>query len=206
MAQLQSLKSSEQRFASPSRFLTIFHSPETAVKNWLFVSLLLASQLLAQSPADVPATHQEVQDLFTLMHVREQVGQVMEAIAIQQRAIIHDNLKRQTPRLSRQDLARLDQFTIDIMKDLPIDDTVEDMVPIYQRHLTKGDVEAMTTFYSSPTGQKLLREMPLMTVESMQAASPRIQALMDKVMERAAEMADDAKGKSAAPKSAPDKN
>jgi hypothetical protein len=64
----------------------------------------------------------------------------------------------------------------------------------------------MKTFYSSPTGQKLLREMPLMTVESMQAASPRIQALMDKVMERAAQMADDAKGKSAATKSATDKN
>ena len=171
------------------------------MKNWLLLSLLLASQLLAQSPADVPVTHQEIQDLFALMHVREQVGQVMEAIAIQQRAIIHDNLKRQTPRLTRQDLARLDQFTIDIMKDLPIDDTVEDMIPIYQRHLTESDVKAMTAFYSSPTGQKLLREMPGMTVESMQAASPRIQALMDKVMERAAEMADDAKGKSAAPKS-----
>ena len=171
------------------------------MKNWLLLSLLLASQLLAQSPADVPATHQEIQDLFALMHVREQVGQVMEAIAIQQRAIIHDNLKRQTPRLTRHDLARLDQFTIDIMKDLPIDDTVEDMIPIYQRHLTESDVKAMTAFYSSPTGQKLLREMPGMTVESMQAASPRIQALMDKVMERAAEMADDAKGKSAAPKS-----
>jgi glutamyl/glutaminyl-tRNA synthetase len=170
------------------------------VKNWLFLSLLLASQLLAQSPADVPATHEEIQDLFTLMRVREQVGQVMEAIAIQQRAIIHDNLKRQTARLTRQDLARLDQFTIDIMKDLPIDDTVEDMIPIYQRHLTKSDVEAMTTFYSSPTGQKLLREMPLMTIESMQAASPRIQALMDKVMEHAAQMADDAKRKSATPK------
>jgi hypothetical protein len=170
------------------------------VKNWLFLSLLLASQLLAQSPADVPATHEEIQDLFTLMRVREQVGQVIEAIAIQQRAIIHDNLKRQTPRLTRQDLARLDQFTVDIMKDLPIDDTVEDMIPIYQRHLTKSDVEAMTTFYSSPTGQKLLREMPLMTIESMQAASPRIQALMDKVMEHAAQMADDAKGKSATPK------
>jgi len=175
------------------------------VKNWLLLSLLLASQLLAQSPADVPASHQEIQDLFALMHVREQVGQVMEAIAIQQRTIIHDNLKRHTPRLTRQDLARLDQFTIDIMKDLPIDDTVEDMIPIYQRHLTKSDVEAMTTFYSSSTGQKLLREMPLMTVESMQAASPRIQALMDKVMERAAEMADDAKGKSATPKPPSDK-
>ena len=142
----------------------------------LFSVLFVASRLPAQSTEDVPATHQEIQDLFTLMRIREQVGQVMQAIALQQRAIIHDNLKRRNPRLTRKDLARLDRFTIAIMKDLHIDDTVEDMIPIYQKHLTKADVEAMTSFYSSATGQKLLREMPGMTVESMQAASPRIQA------------------------------
>ena len=153
----------------------------------------------SSSAAETPASRDDLKALFDLMHVREQVAQVMESIARQQRNIVHDNLKRQNPKLTRQDIARLDQFTIDIMKDLPIDDTVEDMIPIYQKHLTKNDVEVMTTFYSSPTGQKLVREMPVMTIESMQAASPRIQALMDKVMERAAEMADDAKGKPASP-------
>ncbi len=123
----------------------------------------------------------------------------MQFIAKQQRAIIHDNLKRQTPRVSPEDLARLDQFTTDIMKDLPVDGMLDDMVPVYQRHLTKSDVEAMSAFYSSPTGQKLLREMPAMTAESMQAASPRIQALMDKVMERARQMAQDNQGKKNTP-------
>ena len=123
----------------------------------------------------------------------------MQFIAKQQRAIIHDNLKRQTPRVSPEDLARLDQFTTDIMKDLPVDGMLDDMVPVYQRHLTKSDVAAMSAFYSSPTGQKLLREMPAMTAESMQAASPRIQALMDKVMERARQMAQDNQGKKNTP-------
>ena len=148
------------------------------------------------SPAETPASREDLKTLFDLMHVREQVAQVMESIARQQRNIIHDNLKRRNPKLSRQDIVRLDRFTIDIMKDLPIDDTVEDMIPIYQKHLAKNDVEVMTTFYSSPTGQKLVREMPVMTIESMQAASPRIQTLMDKVMERAAAMADEGKQKS----------
>ena len=110
------------------------------------------------------------------MHVREQVQPAMEFVARQQRAIIHDNLKRQTPRISPENLARLDQFTVDIMKDLPVDGMLEDMIPVYQKHLSKSDVEAISAFYSSPTGQKLLHEMPAMTAESMQAASPRIQA------------------------------
>ena len=41
-----------------------------------------------------------------------------------------------------------------------------DMVPVYQKHLSKSDVEEMIKFYSTPTGQKILREMPAMTAEA----------------------------------------
>jgi hypothetical protein len=167
------------------------------------VSLLIAmlvSPLCAQTAADSPATRDEILALFNLMHVREQVQPAMEFVARQQRAIIHDNLKRQTPRISPENLAKLDQFTTDIMKELPVDGMLEDMIPVYQRHLTKNDVDAMSAFYSSPTGQKLLHEMPAMTTESMQAASPRIQALMDQVMERARAMAKEDEQKGATPK------
>ncbi len=167
---------------------------------------LVVSPVWPQTSAETPATRDDILALFSLMHVRDQVEPAMQFIAKQQRAIIHDNLKRQTPRISPQDLARLDQFTTDIMKDLPVDGMLDDMVPVYQRHLTRSDVEAMSAFYSSPTGQKLLREMPAMTNESMQAASPRIQALMDKVMERAKAMSKENEQKGATPKSNNDKN
>jgi hypothetical protein len=84
---------------------------------------------------------------------------------------------------------------------------LDDMIPVYQKHLTKGDVDAMGAFYSSPTGQKLLREMPAMTAESMQAAGPRIQAMMEKVMDRAEKMAEEDRQKqSGSPPPATDKN
>ncbi len=172
-------------------------------KHWWAVILFLTLTLpmiFPQTSAEAPATRDDILALFNLMHVREQIEPAMQFIAKQQRAIIHDNLKRQTPRISPQDLARLDQFTTDIMKDLPVDGMLGDMVPVYQRHLTKSDVDAMSAFYSSPIGQKLLREMPAMTTESMQAASPRIQALMDKVMERARAMAKENEQKGATPK------
>jgi uncharacterized protein len=154
----------------------------------LVLFALTVPSLLAQTPADPPATRDDVLALFSLMHIREQVTSVMESVATQQRQIMHDNLKRQVPRVSPEEFARLDQFMADVMKELPIDGMIDDMVPVYQKHLSKSDVDAMTAFYSSQTGQKLLREMPAMTAESMQAASPRIQAMMDKVMERAREM------------------
>ena len=163
-------------------------------RRLLIISLIsaLASPVFAQT--DATPTHDDVLSLFNLMRVRDQVSMVMETIAKQQRTIVHDNLKRQSPRISPQDLARLDQFTIDILKDMPVEAMLDDMVPVYQRHLTKSDVDALITFYSSPAGQKLVREMPAMTLESMQAASPRLQEFMDKVMERAQAMAKERNG------------
>ena len=164
----------------------------------LCVLLLLCGVVTpALGQGNAPPTRQDVLGLFDLMHVREQVGPAMESIARQQRAIILDNLRRQNPHIPPRQLIRLDRFTTDILNELPIEAMINDMVPVYQKHLTKSDVDAMSAFYSSPVGEKLVREMPAMTIESMQAASPRIQTFMDKVMERAQAMASDQQEKKA---------
>lgn len=177
-------------------------------KRCLFVILLLSvgvSPLLAQS--DAPATREDVLKLFDVMNIRDQMRMVMESVAKQQRAMIHEALKKRSPQITGEDLARMDKFTTDIMKDMPIDSMIDDMIPVYQKHLTHGDVDAMSVFYSSPTGQKLLREMPAMTAESMQAAAPRIQAMMDKVMDQAEKMAkEDREKKTSSPEPATQKN
>ena len=72
---------------------------------------------------------------------------------------------------------------------MPIDGMLDDMVPVYQKHLSKTDVDAMVGFYSSPTGQKILGEMPAMTAEGMQAMQPRMRKMMDDAMERIEKMA-----------------
>jgi len=72
---------------------------------------------------------------------------------------------------------------------MPIDGMLDDMVPVYQKHLTKSDVHEMVSFYSSPTGQKILKEMPAMTTEGMQAVQPRLRKMMDEAMEKIDKMA-----------------
>jgi uncharacterized protein len=153
----------------------------------LFFSLALSS--VAQAPTELPATREDILKLFQVMNLTDQMRQVMDSIAKQQREMIHESIKRRSPQVTERELARLDQFTTEMMKELPIEGMLDDMIPVYQKHLTKADVEAMSVFYSSPTGKKMLREMPAMTAESMQAAGPRIQAMMEKVMDRADRMA-----------------
>ncbi len=163
-----------------------------------FVFLMIALPALAQvadSASAAPATRDDILKLFDTMHIRDQMRLVMDSVAKQQREMIREGLKKRAPQMTEQDLARLDQFTSDVLKDFPVDGMLDDMIPVYQKHLNKADVDAMNAFYQSPTGQKMLREMPAMTAESMQASSPRIQAMMDKVMERAEQLAREERNK-----------
>jgi uncharacterized protein len=157
---------------------------------WILALILILSAVVsvAQTP-DTPATREDILKLFDTMKIHEQMRLVMDSVLKQQRTMIHEAIRRHQPNVSEDELKHLDQFMTDIMKDMPVNELLDDMIPVYQKHLSKSDVGAMDAFYSSPTGQKLLREMPAMTAESMQAANPHMQAMMEKVMNRVEEEA-----------------
>jgi hypothetical protein len=171
-------------------------------------ALVLVTKAPAQSATpETPATREDVVKLFDQMHVQEQTRTAMESMMKQQRVMVRDMIRKRQPQISEDELKRLDAFTDDFIRELPVDEMLNDMIPVYQKHLTKGDVEAMYGFYSSPTGQKLLREMPAIMTESMQAVMPRMQQSMEKMTERAEKMAKEEEQKKT-PKPAPpaDKN
>ena len=89
----------------------------------------------------------------------------------------------------------MDAMSEQTMKDFPVDGMLDDMIPVYQKHLTKSDVQALISFYSTPTGQKMLRELPAMTAEGMQAVYPRIQKQMDETMRKVEQMEDEERQK-----------
>lgn len=168
-----------------------------------FLGLLLSSfASLAQSTVaeQGPATREDVVKLFDVMKIHDQVRAVMDSVMKQQRTMMHDMILKKYPDSSEEDMRGADAFLADFMKDFPMDAMLDDMIPVYQKHLSQADVAAMTSFYASPTGQKLVREMPAMTAESMQAMAPRLQSIMDSVMKRAERKAEEQHDKKAAPK------
>jgi uncharacterized protein len=154
---------------------------------WAVIVLVVlgASTLLAQAaPSDVPASKDDILKLFEVMQIRQQMRVVMQAVSEQQIAMVRDTARKRNPKITDREIGRLGDFMRELMKDFPVDELLDDMIPVYQKHLTKIDVGAMSAFYSSPTGQKLLRDMPAMTSESMQAAQGRMEKQMDIIMER----------------------
>ena len=87
--------------------------------------------------------------------------------------------------VTEEELARMDRESEDLIKNFPVDAMLSDMIPVYQRHFTKSEIDALIAFYSSPPGQKFLHEMPAVTAETMRAIYPRIQAEVDAVLKRA---------------------
>src|SRR5439155_13694987 len=61
-----------------------------------------------------------------------------------------------------------------ILMSMPFDEMMDAMVPTYQKHFTRGELDALTAFYSSPTGQKILREMPAIMSEAIDRKSTRL--------------------------------
>jgi len=144
---------------------------------------LLTAAALAQQ-ADTPATKDDILKLFRVMDTQDQMRQVMQQVIGQMADMNREVLKKRPSGVTEDDLAQMDREFKEVAKTYPVDQLMEDMVPVYQKHLTKADVDAMIAFYSSPTGKKLLREMPAMTSEGIQAAYPRMQKNLDAIMKR----------------------
>jgi len=151
------------------------------------VLMLPVATLAQQVTSQTPASRQQILKLFEVMHIRQQMRIMISGVMKQQASLFRDTIKQRYPQVTEEDLTHMDEFMLESMKDIPVDGMLDDMIPVYQKHLTQPDVEAMISFYASPTGQKLMQEMPAMTSEGMQAAYPRMQRQMEKIMQRVEE-------------------
>jgi hypothetical protein len=156
-------------------------------RKWLYLLIALfigSSTGLAQQIAPDAPSQDEVLNLFNVMRVREQTLEVMQKSEQQIKAITRDLVERRVPNITPLQLGQLDRMIGSLYENYPVDQILSDMVPVYQKHLTKSDLESVLAFYSSPVGQKLTREMPAMTAEAMQIASSRIQDDTEEIMRR----------------------
>jgi len=139
------------------------------------------------SVAPDAASRDDVKKLFDVMAGREQMRQMLDQLFAQTRALTREQIKKQHPEVSEEELARVDRQSEELIKSFPLDEMLNDMIPVYQRHFSKSEIEALIAFYSSPTGQKFLHEMPAVTAETMRAVYPRILAAVDAASSRADE-------------------
>jgi len=155
---------------------------------FLFTLGFPAAAQVAAPSADSPASKEQILKLFDVMDIRKQSRLMMASMEQQMRTTNVEAMKARYPRITPQQLDRVNKISEESMKDFPVDAMLDDMIPIYQKHLTTTDVDAMITFYSSPTGKKLMQQMPQITREAMQASNARVQKHIQAVLQHVDDM------------------
>lgn len=140
--------------------------------------------------ADEPASKDDILMYLRTMHSHDMLQKVMQVQVQSMRQLFHDMLEKEG-KLPADFDSRFNQVMEDLVKNMPMDELIQAMIPAYQKHFTKGDIEAMNTFYSSPVGQKVIEELPAVIQEGSQAAMP----LMGKYVQDWRDRIDDEFGK-----------
>jgi hypothetical protein len=68
-----------------------------------------------------------------------------------------------------------DRYLEKAMNLYPVDEMLDDMAAIYQRHFTREDVDVYIAFYSTPAGKHLLQMTPVIMQEYMPVVMQRVQ-------------------------------
>jgi hypothetical protein len=150
----------------------------------LVACLLLGSATFAQQiPADAPASKADVEKYLDVMHTRDLMKNVAESMSKQMRQIVGEQLKKE-PGMTPEKQERINKIMDKLIGDMPIDEMLDAMIPVYQKHFTKRNIDDLLAFYSTPTGQKVIKELPAITTEAMQAVTPISQKMMADTMQR----------------------
>jgi len=146
------------------------------------VCFILACPIVsfAQTSADAPASKEDVENYLRAVHSHEMMAQTLEAMMKPAQQMAHEQCAKYKDSLPADCEARMKKNMDDWVKEMPFDA----MIPSYEKHFTKGDMEALTAFYSTPTGEKILREMPAILAESMGAMMPMMRRAADRMTER----------------------
>ena len=110
-------------------------------------------------------------------------GILQSAIDIMSKEMVHQThgYVLKYPALPPDAEARLDKIVAENIASVRVDALVDAMIPVYQKYLTSGDLEALMTFYASPHGKNILRKVPAATEDGVLAREKVLRTTRDSI-------------------------
>lgn len=100
-----------------------------------------------------------------------------DKLALQVMNQIIDQFKKMAPEVP-------EKYWMQIKKEVKGEEFVEMTIPIYARHFNHDEIKQIISFYETPTGAKLVKEMPFVVQESMTAGQDWGQKLSKKIIQK----------------------
>jgi uncharacterized protein len=165
------------------------------------------------APADQQPTKEQLAKLFDVMRLRDQMQSMRQIVPSMVQQQIKSAMKQTESDLpagtkltpeQRQEMEKVMSKYVGKAMDLyPADEMLTDMTTVYQRHLSKDDVDGLIAFYSSAAGQHLLDAQPLIAKEYMPLVMEKVlqrsQTMTKEMMKEMAEIVPAAKQGTATP-------
>jgi len=138
------------------------------------------------SPAEKPSREQLI-TLFGVMRIRAQMEEMLKMVpaALEQQLeseqdSVEISLMPMGGELTADQKAARDRVTKKYLAQTgsvyPVDEMLNDMVAVYQRYLSRDDVDGILAFYRSLPGQHILDAQPLMAQEVMPMVTKKMES------------------------------
>ena len=138
------------------------------------------------APAE-PPSREDVLKLMNVLHAREQFEQIIADMSKQMKNSARESYRKQHPQVTEARLNKLDQVFDGIPPAMTIDQLLDDIVPVYQKYLSKQDVAAVTAFYSSDVGQRFFTALPKIQEEGVAISDDKIADRVEAYLKRLSE-------------------
>ena len=134
----------------------------------------------APLPADA-ASKEQLKKLFEVIGVQKQMQSILTSMTSSMQQMMPSAGELSEKQKDGMSKLQAELFG-KILSPQFIDSYLDMMVPAYQRHFTKSEVDQIIAFYSSPAGQKFVNEQPALLQEIFPKVLPMIQQHMQEVM------------------------
>jgi hypothetical protein len=130
----------------------------------LVLALALGGATAATAADISPEKRAAIDELMVVSNVRNMMDQIMP----QMLQTFEKLIEAENPGKNREIASILTKYFAESF-DAYEDDFYEALYIVYDRHLSVEDIKAMTEFYKTPAGQRILAALPQITQESMSA-------------------------------------
>lgn len=152
------------------------------------VCLLITLALLGLQTAfaqDAKPTDASVKHLFELMHTSRQIDNALGTMhgamhSTMDEAMAGRKLNAEQQKIRDDMITKLESM---MKGEINWSSLEPMMVQAYRDNFSQKDIDAMTTFYSSPAGQSVADKMPLATQQTSQLIQQRMRSLMPRIVE-----------------------
>lgn len=133
----------------------------------------------AAKPAARVAPEKEaaIRKLFEIQGTRQSMGQVLAGMSANMKPMLSKMLP---PGDYQEKLIPL--FFEKFQSKMKGDDLIEMLIPVYDKYLSKEDIDGLAQFYQTPVGKKMVSVLPQLAVETQAAAMNMGQELGRKAM------------------------